>query len=85
MKVNKETLAKLRSLYYNMTGSTAIFDDYCFFNFWGNHGTWIQCFWLCKKAIDKMLEEGNRPKYKLCSFATGEELPYETVNCYYEF
>lgn len=34
MKVNKETLAKLRRLYYNLTGSEAVFDDYCFFNFW---------------------------------------------------
>lgn len=85
MKVNKETLAKLRRLYYNLTGSEAVFDDYCFFDFWCNRCTWIQSFWLCKKAIDKMLKEGKKPKYKLCSFTTGEELPYETVNGYYEF
>lgn len=83
--VPSKTLAKLRRLYYNLTGSEAVFDDYCFFNFWCNRCTWIQSFWLCKKAIDKMLKEGKKPKYKLCSFTTGEELPYETVNGYYVF
>lgn len=85
MKVNKETMEKLRSLYYNLTGSGAVFDDYCFYNMWCNHGSWIKCFWLCKHAIDKMLEEGKKPMYKLYSAVSGEAQPYETVDGYYNF
>lgn len=62
MKVNKDTLTKLRTLYFNLTGNSAVLDDYSFFKYLCNNGSWIQCFGLCKKAIDKMLQEGeNRP------------------------
>lgn len=30
-------------------------DNLCDFKYLCNNGSWIQCFWLCKKAIDKML------------------------------
>ncbi len=84
MRANKETLSKLRKLYYNLTGSAAVFDDYCFYNFWCDHGTWFQCFWLLKNAIDKMLEEGKMPMYRLYSLDK-EALPYENVDGYYKF
>lgn len=58
MKVNKDTLTKLRTLYFNLTGNSAVLDDYSFFKYLCDNGSWIQCFWLCKKAIDKMLQEG---------------------------
>ena len=78
-------MEKLRRLYYNLTGSGAVFDDYCYYNSWCDHGTWLQCFWLCKRAIDKMLSEGKKPMYRLYSPITGEALPFENVNGYYHF
>lgn len=85
MRANKETLSKLRKLYYNLTGSSAVFDDYCFYNFWCDHGSWIQCFWLLKKAIDTILGEGKQPIYRLYDLSTKEALPFENVDGYYQF
>jgi len=58
MKVNKDTLSKLRTLYFNLTGNSAVLDDYSFFKYLCNNGSWIQCFWLCKKAIVKNASRG---------------------------
>lgn len=85
MKVNKDTLSKLRTLYFNLTGNSAVLDDYSFFKYLCNNGSWIQCFWLCKIAIDKMLQEGKKPTYKLYNAKSGQALPFETVNNYYHF
>ena len=85
MKVNKDTLSKLRTLYFNLTGNSAVLDDYSFFKYLCNNGSWIQCFWLCKKAIDKMLQEGKKPTYKLYNAKSGQVLPFETVSNYYHF
>ena len=85
MKVNKDTLSKLRTLYFNLTGNSAVLDDYSFFKYLCNNGSWIQCFWLCKKAIDKMFQEGKKPTYKLYNAKSGQVLPFETVNNYYHF
>lgn len=85
MKVNKDTMAKLRRLYYNLTGEEVVFDDYCFFNMWYSGCNFIETFWLLKKAIDNMLAQGMTPFYNLVKYDTHEVVPFETVNGYYHF
>ena len=42
-------------------------------------------FGFVKKTIDKMLQEGKKPTYKLYNAKSGQALPFETVNNYYHF
>lgn len=70
MKVNKETLAKLRRLYYNLTGSEAVFDDYCFFNFW------CQSLYLDSELL--ALQKGDRQDVE-----GGEETKVQALQLYY--